>query len=255
MLDPVDRPHALRRDGGARHRSSAQARRLHRPVAARAHGTTRRTRPPSTRCPTSTSVRASGSPWRDVLEVLCAGARRTRPSCKADLHQARHDLRRQDQRRRGRRARVPARPRARSRTTVARRSSSSAATSRSRPGTSSKSSTRESEKWDELIRLIERSRDQGDAATARSISLLFRAARLWETRRRSPTAPRAPTRRCSRSTPDNLHAAEALSPIYEAANDAKQARGASTRSACATWWIPTSASPCCARRVCSTKSA
>ena len=80
----------------------------------------------------------------------------------------------------------------------------------------------QSEKWDELIRLIERAADGKDTAEEDRIPLLFRAAKLWQEKKgKLDRAARAYEKALDRD-PDNLEAAEALSPIYEEANDPRK---------------------------------
>lgn len=80
----------------------------------------------------------------------------------------------------------------------------------------------ESQKWDELIRLIERGADDAEATQEEKIELLFRAARLWvEKKDKADRAARA-YEKVLDTDEDNLAAAEALSAIYEAAGDARK---------------------------------
>lgn len=79
-----------------------------------------------------------------------------------------------------------------------------------------------SEKWDELIRIIEREADGNETSDEDKIALLFRAARLWiEKKDKADRAARA-YEKILDTDPDNLQAAEALSPIYEQANDPRK---------------------------------
>ena len=78
------------------------------------------------------------------------------------------------------------------------------------------------DKWDELIRILEREADSKEAPTAERIDLLFRAARLWETRKEKPDRAARAYEKILETDSDNLEAAEALSPIYEQANDARK---------------------------------
>ncbi|MFO0693530.1 MAG: hypothetical protein U0230_08245 [Polyangiales bacterium] len=80
-------------------------------------------------------------------------------------------------------------------------------------------------KWDELIRLVEREADDTNVPQDERISLLFRVARLWqEKKEQTPRAARS-YEKVLELDANNLQAAEALSPIYEAANDAKKLVG------------------------------
>ena len=84
-------------------------------------------------------------------------------------------------------------------------------------------STASTDKIDELIRTLERAADATTTELAERISLLVpHRALCGRTRRARPTARRARTRRCSTLDAKNLEAAEALSPIYEQAGDAKK---------------------------------
>ncbi len=78
------------------------------------------------------------------------------------------------------------------------------------------------DKWDELIRTLERESESKDSTDAEKIDLLFRAARLWETKKdQAQRAARAYEKVLSMDE-NNLDAAVALSPIYEQAGDAKK---------------------------------
>ncbi|MEM9188384.1 MAG: tetratricopeptide repeat protein [Myxococcota bacterium] len=80
----------------------------------------------------------------------------------------------------------------------------------------------QTEKWDELIRILEREADGKETSTEEKIELLFRAAHLWETKKeKSDRAARA-YEKVLAVDPENLRAAEALTPIYEGARDAKK---------------------------------
>ncbi len=78
------------------------------------------------------------------------------------------------------------------------------------------------DKYDELIRVIEREADGKDAPQEERIALLFRAARLWEGQKDKPERAARAYEKVLDTDPDNLRAAEALSPIYEQANDARK---------------------------------
>jgi tetratricopeptide (TPR) repeat protein len=80
----------------------------------------------------------------------------------------------------------------------------------------------DSEKWDELIRVLERAAEEKEATDEEKIDLLFRSARLWiEKKDQAPRAARA-YEKVLEIDASNLKAAEALSPIYEEANDARK---------------------------------
>ncbi len=78
------------------------------------------------------------------------------------------------------------------------------------------------EKWDELIRILEREADATETSTEDKIDLLFRVARLWETQQGKPERAARAYEKILDTDPDNLRAAEALSPIYENANDPRK---------------------------------
>jgi tetratricopeptide (TPR) repeat protein len=80
-------------------------------------------------------------------------------------------------------------------------------------------------KWDELIRTFEREAGNKDAPKEEQIDLHFRVARLWERQDKSDRAARA-YEKVLELDADNNDAALALSPIYEAAGDAKKLAGA-----------------------------
>jgi len=81
------------------------------------------------------------------------------------------------------------------------------------------------ERWDELIRTFEREAESKDATTDEKVQLLFRAARLWETRKDQPARAARAYEKILEADPQNLEAAEALTPIYEKANDARKLVG------------------------------
>ena len=78
------------------------------------------------------------------------------------------------------------------------------------------------DKVDELIRVLEREADGKDTPQDERISLLFRAARLWESQKDKPERAARAYEKVLETDADNLRAAEALSPIYEQANDARK---------------------------------
>ncbi len=78
------------------------------------------------------------------------------------------------------------------------------------------------DKWDELIRIFEREADVKETPPEEQIELLFRAAYLWETQKQKLDRAARAYEKVLAVDPENLRAAEALSPIYEEANDAKK---------------------------------
>ena len=78
------------------------------------------------------------------------------------------------------------------------------------------------DKWDELIRILEREADSSDTPAEEKIELLFRAAQLWETRKQKMDRAARAYEKVLAVDSENLRAAEALSPIYEEAKDAKK---------------------------------
>ncbi|MFO0712453.1 MAG: tetratricopeptide repeat protein [Sandaracinus sp.] len=80
-------------------------------------------------------------------------------------------------------------------------------------------------KWDELIRTLEREAGNKDAPKEEQIDLYFRVARLWQVQDKSDRAARA-YEKVLELDAENNDAALALSPIYEAAGDAKKLSGA-----------------------------
>ncbi len=80
----------------------------------------------------------------------------------------------------------------------------------------------ENEKWDELIRIVERQAEAQDTSAEDKILLLFRAARLWEHEKGKPDRAARVYEKILAADPDNVRAAEALTPIYEEAHDARK---------------------------------
>lgn len=81
------------------------------------------------------------------------------------------------------------------------------------------------EKWDELIRTLEREVDSQAIGKEERVSLLFRVARLWlEKKDKADRAARA-YEKVFTIDEHNLEAAEALSPIYEQSADARKLVG------------------------------
>ncbi len=81
------------------------------------------------------------------------------------------------------------------------------------------------DKWDELIRTFERETENKDAPAAEKIDLYFRVARLWAEKKEKTDRAAKALERVLELDPKNHDAAVALSPIYEAANDAKKLAG------------------------------
>ncbi len=78
------------------------------------------------------------------------------------------------------------------------------------------------EKWDELIRIFERAADDQEASIEERVDLLFRAARLWEERKERPERAARAYEKILQLDPENLRAAEALTPIYEKGRDPRK---------------------------------
>ena len=78
------------------------------------------------------------------------------------------------------------------------------------------------EKYDELIRTLERAADSKDAELGERIVLLFRVARLWQDKQGKPDRAARAYEKVLGLDEGNLEAAEALTPIYEGAGDAKK---------------------------------
>jgi golgin subfamily B member 1 len=83
----------------------------------------------------------------------------------------------------------------------------------------------QSEKWDELIRILEREAEGKETTTEEKIELLFRAARLWEEKNNKTDRAARAYEKILDADPSNLQAAEALTPIYEQASDARKLVG------------------------------
>lgn len=77
-------------------------------------------------------------------------------------------------------------------------------------------------KWDELIRVLEREADNAEVPDAEKIDILFRAARLWEEKNEKPDRAARSYEKILEIDPENLRAAEALTPIYEGGRDASK---------------------------------
>jgi tetratricopeptide (TPR) repeat protein len=80
-------------------------------------------------------------------------------------------------------------------------------------------------KWDDLIRTFEREAGSKEASREEQVDLFFRVARLWQVQDKSDRAARA-YEKVLELDAENNDAALALSPIYEAAGDAKRLAGA-----------------------------
>jgi tetratricopeptide (TPR) repeat protein len=78
----------------------------------------------------------------------------------------------------------------------------------------------ESGKWDEFIRVLEQQEAKETGASAK-ISLLFKIAQLWADKKQKLDRAAKAYEKVLELEADNLQAAEALIPIYTAANNAK----------------------------------
>ncbi|MFW6067333.1 MAG: tetratricopeptide repeat protein [Myxococcota bacterium] len=83
----------------------------------------------------------------------------------------------------------------------------------------------QSEKWDELIRILEREAEGKETSDEEKIELLFHAARLWEEKKEKVDRAARAYEKILDTDPQNLRAAEALTPIYEQAKDARKLVG------------------------------
>jgi len=81
------------------------------------------------------------------------------------------------------------------------------------------------DKWDELIRTFERETENKDAPASEKIDLYFRIARLWAEKKEKTDRAAKAYEKVLELDAQNNDAAIALSPIYEAANDAKKLAG------------------------------
>ena len=200
------------RDGGARDRAPAQARGLHRALAGGARATTENPEALEALA-VSTSARASGG-----RSPRCSSGRRARSAVENELvaaaAQARRALRRQAQRRPRRGPRVQALARRSIPTTAARRSSSRSATSRWR-WDDLEAFYATTDKWDELIRMLEREGDDANGADRRAHLAVQRVARLWDEKKDKADRAARAYEKVLELDADNLDAAVALSPIYE----------------------------------------
>ncbi len=80
----------------------------------------------------------------------------------------------------------------------------------------------QNEKWDELIRIVERQAEAQETSPEERILLLFRAARLWEDKKNKRDRAARVYEKILAADPGNVQAAEALTPIYEEAHDARK---------------------------------
>ncbi len=80
----------------------------------------------------------------------------------------------------------------------------------------------ENQQWDELIRILERQAEASETEADDRTALLFRAARLWEEKKEKPDRAARVYEKIIAADPDNVQAAEALTPIYEGAHDARK---------------------------------
>jgi tetratricopeptide (TPR) repeat protein len=78
----------------------------------------------------------------------------------------------------------------------------------------------ESGKWDEFIRVLEQQEAKETNAAAKT-SLLFKIAQLWADKKQKADRASKAYEKVLELEPNNLHAAEALIPIYTAANNSK----------------------------------
>ncbi len=78
------------------------------------------------------------------------------------------------------------------------------------------------DKIDELIRTLERAADATTSELAERISLLFRIARIWQDKKGAADRAARSYEKVLALDANNQEAAEALSPIYEQAGDAKK---------------------------------
>ena len=185
----------------------------------RSSRTTTRTPRRSARSPVSTSARKDFDKLADVLEKQAEITLR-RAGEDPDPHQARDDLRRPPEQRRGRGRRVAHAPRARPERSQARRRRSRRSTSRSAAGTTSRSSTPRAASGTSSSASSSSKRRRRPNPRRRS-ALLFKIAELWADKKQKPDRAAKAYEKVLELEPKNLQAAEALIPIYTAANNAK----------------------------------
>ncbi len=81
------------------------------------------------------------------------------------------------------------------------------------------------DKWDELIRTLERETESKETPDSEKIVLYFRVARLWAEKKEKLDRAAKAYEKVLELDPKNNDAAVALSPIYEGANDSKKLAG------------------------------
>jgi tetratricopeptide (TPR) repeat protein len=79
-----------------------------------------------------------------------------------------------------------------------------------------------SERWDELIRIFEREAESPAASAHDKAQLLFRSAKLWDTKKQKADRAARVYEKILSIDANNLDAATALTPIYEGAGDSKK---------------------------------
>ncbi len=77
-------------------------------------------------------------------------------------------------------------------------------------------------RWDELIRVLEREAEQPSREPSEKVDLLFRSAKLWETKKEKVDRAARAYEKILAADADNERAAAALAPIYEQAGDARK---------------------------------
>ena len=80
----------------------------------------------------------------------------------------------------------------------------------------------QTEKWDDVIRIFERAAGEEGIDAAESQDLFFRAARLYQEQKGQPDRAARVYEKVLDRDPTNLAAADALIPIYEAAEDGRK---------------------------------
>lgn len=78
------------------------------------------------------------------------------------------------------------------------------------------------DKWDELIRILEREAEDPKMDPEERIAMHFRVARLWRDKKEKPDRAARAYEKVFGIDKENLEAAEALTPIYEQAADARK---------------------------------
>lgn len=79
-----------------------------------------------------------------------------------------------------------------------------------------------SNNWDELIRVLERAVETPEMGAEERIAILFRVARMWQHKKEKPDRAARAYEKILSVDPQNLEAAEALTPIFEQMGDAKK---------------------------------